>query len=207
MLECVLSSDMHEANNRGKDACLSASGSGEPPVFTVASKPCYVLPHWRAGNETTSAKKRPAEDCDTKGIKDRRRDIRGIAIYRPEREHGASVVAVMESSEIFTALTKQLGSLLEIDPDKITRESTLLEDLDADSLDLLELIVSFRDQFGITVSDGEVKEFLAELARFLPGRTFEGTDDLSDEQLAEVARALTVGAIADFIEDRLQKMD
>jgi acyl carrier protein len=116
-------------------------------------------------------------------------------------------VAIMERSEIFTTLTKRLGNLLEIDPGTITSESTLLEDLDADSLDILELIVSFRDEFGITVSDGEVKVFLAELARFLPGRSFESTEDLSDEQLAEVAKALTVGAIADFIEDRMQKME
>jgi acyl carrier protein len=115
-------------------------------------------------------------------------------------------MTVMERQEIVARLTEQLGSLLDMNPAKITENSTLLNDLDADSLDILEFIVTLRDEYGITVSDGEVKQFLSELARFLPGRTFNETERLSDEQLVEVAGMLTVGTMADFVEAQLKEM-
>jgi acyl carrier protein len=115
-------------------------------------------------------------------------------------------MTVMERQEIFAQLTEQLGSLLDMDPTKITESSTLLNDLDADSLDILEFIVTLRDEYGIAVSDGEVKQFLSELARFLPDKTFNETERLSDDQLAEVADKLTVGTMVDFVEAQLKEM-
>src|SRR5215467_1991646 len=108
----------------------------------------------------------------------------------------------MERDEVFDRLRAQMGVVLEADPDGISEEMRLVDDLDADSLDLLELILSLKDQFGIAIRDGEVKRLLKELARFLPepmGRDGE----LTDEELAEVSRRLTVGNIVDFICDRV----
>lgn len=51
-------------------------------------------------------------------------------------------------------IVEQLGA----DPEKVTREARFREDLDADSLDLVELIMAFEDEFGGEISDEEAQE-------------------------------------------------
>ncbi|MBO5409208.1 MAG: acyl carrier protein [Clostridia bacterium] len=46
-------------------------------------------------------------------------------------------------------IVEQLG----IDADKVTADSTLVDDLGADSLDVVELIMAFSDEFGIDIPD------------------------------------------------------
>jgi len=110
----------------------------------------------------------------------------------------------VDRSQIFEQLRAQMGKHLEVDPDSIEPQSRLVDDLDADSLDLLELILSLKGEFGITVNDGEVKQLLVELARFLPADQSPAAAGatLSDQDLAEVSRRLTVGNVVEFIADR-----
>ncbi len=48
-------------------------------------------------------------------------------------------------------------SKLGVEPEKVTREATFTNDLDADSLDTVELIMEFEKEFGISIPD-EVAE-------------------------------------------------
>ena len=52
-------------------------------------------------------------------------------------------------------ITKLLAEQLNIDVTKITTESKVIEDLGADSLDVVEMLMTLEDEFNITVSDEE----------------------------------------------------
>ena len=51
-------------------------------------------------------------------------------------------------------LVEQLG----IDESEITDDASFAEDLDADSLDLVELIMELEDQFGIKIADEDAQK-------------------------------------------------
>ena len=48
--------------------------------------------------------------------------------------------------------------LLGVEPDKIKPEARFREDLEADSLDLVELIMKFEDEFGSEISDEDAQK-------------------------------------------------
>jgi acyl carrier protein len=50
--------------------------------------------------------------------------------------------------------------LLGADPSKITLEARFREDLEADSLDLVELIMAFEDKFGGEISDEDAQKIV-----------------------------------------------
>jgi acyl carrier protein len=116
----------------------------------------------------------------------------------PEESH------LVERAEIFDRLAKQLAELLELEAGDITEKKTLVGDLDADSLDVLELVLVLKDEFGIAVWDGEVKQLLWELGRFLPELGIADRDDVTDEEMALIAERLSVGTIVDFVASRLE---
>ena len=61
----------------------------------------------------------------------------------------------MTRDEVMTKVREHLAEELEIDPARIEVQTRFKEDLDADSLDLYELVMELEDGYGIRVSEEE----------------------------------------------------
>jgi acyl carrier protein len=75
----------------------------------------------------------------------------------------------MTREEVLERIRTHLATELELDPGRIGAHTRFREDLEADSLDLTELVVELEDRYGIRIPD------------------------------EEAARLLTVGQAADFV--------
>jgi acyl carrier protein len=61
----------------------------------------------------------------------------------------------MDRDEVMTKVREHLSSELEVSPDRISEATRFRDDLDADSLDLYELVMELEDTYGIKVSEEE----------------------------------------------------
>ena len=65
----------------------------------------------------------------------------------------------MEESDIFSRVKEVIGEQLGIDDlDTITIETTFIDDLGADSLDVVELIMAFEEEFDMEISEVEAEK-------------------------------------------------
>lgn len=63
----------------------------------------------------------------------------------------------MESEgRIFETVRELIAHQLEVDPSVITMDTDILEDLGADSLDIVELIMSVEEEYDIVIKDESV---------------------------------------------------
>lgn len=60
---------------------------------------------------------------------------------------------------IFDKVVEILCDQLGVDESDVTMSSDVMEDLGADSLDVVTLLMSFEDEYGISISDEEAQNF------------------------------------------------
>ena len=62
-----------------------------------------------------------------------------------------------KEDEIFEKVAKIISEQFDVDESEITPETNLFKDLDADSLDLADLLASVEDEFGIEATDDVIE--------------------------------------------------
>ena len=64
------------------------------------------------------------------------------------------------SKDISVKVKKMVADHLGTDETKVTDEANFIDDLGADSLDTVELVMAFEEEFGAEISDSEAEKIL-----------------------------------------------
>ena len=63
----------------------------------------------------------------------------------------------MERPEVLEAIREVAVEVLSVEPDAVTEEARFKEDLDADSLDLVELVMGLEERFDVTIPEEDLE--------------------------------------------------
>lgn len=66
----------------------------------------------------------------------------------------------MISQTVYERLRKIMAEQLGVEEDQIVPEASFVEDLNADSLDLVDLIMTLEEQFGMEISDEDAEKLV-----------------------------------------------
>ena len=64
------------------------------------------------------------------------------------------------SKDVSAKVKKIVADHLGVEETKVTDEASFIDDLGADSLDIVELVMAFEEEFGSEISDGEAEKIL-----------------------------------------------
>ena len=64
----------------------------------------------------------------------------------------------MSEEEIFNKIKDLIADNFNVDKDKITKSTSFTDDLDADSIDLVEFILQLEDEFGSEIPDDDAEK-------------------------------------------------
>ena len=71
--------------------------------------------------------------------------------------------------DTFERVRELLAVQLDIDEEKITMDSDILEDFEADSLDVVDMVMTLEDEFGVEIPDEDIENFhtVGDVVRFI----------------------------------------
>ena len=74
---------------------------------------------------------------------------------------------------VFEKIRAILCDQLDLDEDKVTMESSIVDDLGADSLDVVDLIMSLEEEFDIEIPDEEIEniKLVGDLVKYVESNT------------------------------------
>ncbi len=74
---------------------------------------------------------------------------------------------------VFDQIRELIAEQLDMDENKITMDSDIVEDLEADSLDVVDLVMSLEDAFGVEVPDEAIEDFktVGDVVRYIEENT------------------------------------
>jgi len=77
------------------------------------------------------------------------------------------------TDNIASKVKKMVADHLGVDEVKVTDEANFIDDLGADSLDTVELVMSFEEEFGSEISDSEAEKILTvgDAIKFIESRS------------------------------------
>ena len=61
-------------------------------------------------------------------------------------------------ADVFAQVKEVIVEKLSVDADKVTLEASFVDDLGADSLETVELIMGLEDKFGVTIADEDAEK-------------------------------------------------
>jgi len=75
-------------------------------------------------------------------------------------------------SDTFAEVKAVIGAELEVEEDQITMESVIVEDLGADSLDVVELIMRLEEKFDVEIPDEDAEKIqtVGDAVRFIEAK-------------------------------------
>ena len=75
--------------------------------------------------------------------------------------------------DTFERIRELLAEQLDIDEEKITMDSNILEDFEAASLDVVDMVMSLEDEFGVEIPDEEIENLhtVGDVVRYVEDNT------------------------------------
>lgn len=67
---------------------------------------------------------------------------------------------IVLAEDIFERVKNIIVEQLDVDEDQVTLEASFVDDLDADSLDVVELVMEFEDEFDLEIADEEAEQIV-----------------------------------------------
>ena len=76
------------------------------------------------------------------------------------------------ADDVASKVKKIVAEHLGIEDTKVTEEASFIDDLGADSLDTVELVMAFEEEFGSEISDSEAEKILTvgDAIKFIEGK-------------------------------------
>ncbi len=74
---------------------------------------------------------------------------------------------------VFEKIKKMLADQLDADENEMTMETNIAKDLDADSLDVVELLMTIEDEFNVEIPDEEIESIktIGDLTEYIQSNT------------------------------------